>query len=68
MLQVSQVEGHACYDENLNALALRSHHTTPLDCWHEVDAFKSAVAMEEQVRVWYSFDPCDRERRLSTFS
>jgi len=26
----------------------RSHQKTPLDCWREVDAFKSAVATEEQ--------------------
>lgn len=36
---------------HLNALPPRSHHKTPLDCWREVDAFKSAVAVEEQVRL-----------------
>jgi len=29
----------------------RSHQKTPLDCWREVDAFKSAVATEEQKYV-----------------
>jgi len=29
----------------------RSHHKTPLDCWREVDAFKSVVVTEEQKYV-----------------
>jgi len=29
----------------------RSHHKTPLDCWREVEAFKSAVVTEEQKYV-----------------
>jgi len=32
-----------------DVLLVRSHHKTPLDCWREVDAFKSAVGTEEQV-------------------
>lgn len=49
----------------LNALLLRSHQKTPLDCWREVDAFKSAVAMEEQVSFRRLFGLCGLERRLS---
>jgi len=35
----------------LNTLSPRSHHKTPLDCWREVETFKSAVATEEQVSI-----------------
>ena len=48
-----------------NALPLRFHPKTPLDCWHEVDAFKSAVATEEQVSSGYFFGWCNGEHRLS---
>lgn len=53
MLQVkclASMLGATLFMVRLDVPPLRSHQKTPLDCWREVDAFKSAVATEEQVR------------------
>jgi len=47
------ISGYLLVSESSQKLieCYRSHHKTPLDCWREVDAFKSAVATEEQKYV-----------------
>jgi len=47
------INGYLFVNESSQKLieCYRSHQKTPLDCWREVDAFKSAVAMEEQKYV-----------------
>lgn len=48
-----EISGYLLVSESSQKLieCYRSHKKTPLDCWHEVDAFKSAVAAEEQKYV-----------------
>jgi len=47
------ISGYLLVSESSQKLieCYRSHCKTPLDCWREVDAFKSAVALEEQKYV-----------------
>lgn len=47
------INGHLLVSESSQILieCYRLHQKTPLDCWREVDAFKSAVQTEEQKYV-----------------
>lgn len=48
MLQVSRLFLHIFVRQNI-LTSRRSHPTTTLECWREVNAFKDAVSHVEQV-------------------